>query len=87
MRTITITFDGDPYVPQLMEKVSVSGQQLEVLRPGSSFQTFFDDKPVTICMLAEPARLSFVDTVQFPCSQKHAEAMSDGIPIDCPRCG
>lgn len=87
MRTITITFDTEPYLPALMEKVAVQGQQLEQLKPGSSFLTYFDDQPVAVSMLATPRPMFVVASKSRPCSDEHAMAISDGIPIDCPLCG
>ena len=86
MRSITITFDGDPYVPQRMEKVARQWQALERLKPGSTFTVLFDDRLVKVAMAnVTPARLQPI-TDRVPCSDEHAMALSDGIEVDCDFC-
>lgn len=88
MRTITITFDGEPYLPELVQKIADQRLTIEALKPGTSFMVYLPETVAVVSMLGAPAAPSFVDGIRgVPCSQAHAEAMSDGVPIDCPRCG
>jgi len=97
MRTITITFDGDPYLPGLLNLIADRRKgQLEKLHPGESFTWV----GVTVSMSEDPGGdvvvrdsngavigCNWVKVLGKPCSDEHAMAMSDGIPVDCPRCG
>lgn len=89
MKTITITFDGEPYLPELMRKIANYGQTFEQMKPGTTFIVYHPDAVAVVSMLGvATARPSFVGGIQgVPCSPAHAEAMSDGIPIDCALCG
>jgi len=86
VRAITVTFDGDPYVPQLMEKVGRQGQALERLKPGSTFTLMFTDRLVAVSMQETQARRARPITDRVPCNDVHAVALSDGIEVDCDFC-
>ena len=86
MRTLTIEFDGEPYVPKLMEKVAAYGTALERLKPGATFTLMFDDRLVTVSMADAPRRHLQPITDRVPCSDEHAMALSDGIEVDCDFC-
>lgn len=86
MTTITISFDGDPYLSDLVRKVAAQGTAFERLKPGSTFTVMFDDQLVAVSMQDTPRPRLAPVTDRVPCGRQHAMALGDGIEVDCDLC-